>query len=267
MDNFNSSRFLHLLKYDLCQYRKQYLSMMVGIFIANTLGQLGVFYPATKYYPITTENFPSFADSAVEVFYFLLVMFMTVAAANVFGMLPNKRARISYFMLPASNLEKYLSRLLICLVLVPLFAWLSFVLADGIRILIYIGTDMPVQSVLPALWDSVCHYFKATFSVTDEGWPFILQGHVMIMSFIAEFILGSILFARRAAIIMWLLVIGFLVFAMMVLLTVPANSLHEAPSVAFAWVGFVIYSLLTVLFVWGAYRLFCRRQVTRRKFF
>ena len=118
MDNFNSSRFLHLLKYDLCQYRKQYLSMMVGVFVAITLGQLGVFYPAAKYSPITTENFSNFADTAVEVFYFLLVMFMTVAAANVFGMLPNKRARISYLMVPASNLEKYLSRLLICLVFV-----------------------------------------------------------------------------------------------------------------------------------------------------
>lgn len=113
MKQFDIHRFGWVLRTDLIQNRKFYLSMLLGGLIAMVCGQLGPVYVLIKMGHAESIDIERHASDLLFTFLVVYFIFTTYSVANTFRCLSTKEERINYFMLPASNLEKYLSRILI----------------------------------------------------------------------------------------------------------------------------------------------------------
>nr|CRY94992.1 hypothetical protein [uncultured prokaryote] len=146
MNNFNMKRFGQVLKLDIYQNSRTYLNMAAGCFIAHLLSQLACFYVAklnlavTVYSALAQEHNQHSAMTASLVVCCLITFFSFLLGASLlWNNLGTKEQRITYLMLPATNLEKYLSRLLLCTVGMLGINAVAFFAADVLRMLAYVN--------------------------------------------------------------------------------------------------------------------------------
>ncbi|GAY30458.1 hypothetical protein, partial [Prevotella sp. MGM2] len=117
MNKFNIHRFGHLLRADIITNRKQHISAFLSVFSLSLLLLFFSYYKPSLYgWEIVAPSRELAADilssRANRFFMMMFPLFMTYNLSMTFSHLLTKQQRISYIMLPASPLEKFLSRLL-----------------------------------------------------------------------------------------------------------------------------------------------------------
>ena len=139
---FNFTRFVNLIKRDFITHKKNILYICSGIwgFLAGAI--------AINY---ASNNNPSYSNARfwVPIMLGLLLIGGLTFTAMVFKEFKTPGGRLQFLSLPASNLEKVMSRWLYSLILLPLFitgsVWLvsSFCLAEGESIWYQLGEARP----------------------------------------------------------------------------------------------------------------------------
>lgn len=137
MKNYNINLWA-VLRHDLKDYGKKYL-MWTGILI-GTLAAITAFAAMQKYYLYdpafyAPHSFDPMKTFGHLLFWFGIIITGCVVAAQTFAPLGTKGGAISNLMLPATQLDKYLTRWIIC---VPAFIavyYLCFQLVDVLRYL------------------------------------------------------------------------------------------------------------------------------------
>lgn len=205
---------------------------------------------------------------------------MMVGGSMVFRNMRTKQQRIAYMMLPASNMEKYVTRVVMVVLGGLLMSVLSFVLADqlqmvfiklifgemhigsyvmasasmlsdiaskGIGALESVGIDFETSFPSSSLYKS----FAATGMQSGNFLPlwFVLQ-YLFDMS---AFILMGSLFRRHS----WL-------FACLIYSLVTALIYLIVPAVNI-WIPVTLMLVCIVVFVWLSFRVFTRMQVINNK--
>ena len=280
MKNFSLKRMAQVMRITFCQNHKWFLNIGIAYLLAHFVGQALVFY--------TISNSPEAPDwyiagrmhSATGAFVMISAFLILGGISFTFDVLKDKNKRISILMLPASNAEKFVARLLICTVGVWVLNAVCILLADGLRQLVYHWSDTPLGSALPALWEFIGNNGTVFFRAMSEpfvagqstGWcavAFVVSSGFMIYSF---FLLGSAVFRKQAFILTGLCGLGLTLVGTYVAGTVAGlfeYSFTEKEVFAFLVnivpVGAVVQLLAGVGFTWLSYRLFERMTVVRRK--
>ena len=157
-------------------------------------------------------------------------------------------------MLPATNLEKFLSRWVFMLA-VSLGGFLMFFVADAIHMAWLWMTGKPVIA-------ATTYFFPQT---TNVAWLRLFSVNCIFLAGQAFFLLGGILFRKFQPIVTALVgIVPFLGLAHF--MTYDQPYMHTIP---YAWyLGFmsVFFVALTCVFTVLAYRLFCRWQLATRNF-
>ena len=134
MKNFSIQRFGVLLRYDIVQNLRSYVFLMLGLFLAHFFAQLSVYYFSLKGWTQLSEGkVDSVLSDAYACAWVVTLMSMVLGLSFSFANLKSKSKRIAYLMLPASNLEKYLSRVLIFTVGIVVLNVVTFFVADVAR--------------------------------------------------------------------------------------------------------------------------------------
>ena len=154
MKQFDMTRFGRVLKLDFFEGRKAMMwgaLCMVLLYLFFFWFAHNIGYHITTYVYIDPEERLRLhisaicegvgAFSAIAMFIFFLI-----SASTLYRGEQKKQQRIAWLMLPASNLEKFLSRWIYLLVFSLVGGLLSFFVADLIHMAYLTMTDYPVQS-------------------------------------------------------------------------------------------------------------------------
>ena len=286
---FDKTRFVKLLKWEMMTGRKDYMRFAIGIALTLTFlfcaTIIALYFDDVNRYPEDVMlEFKKGIAMELSVFAWAVYLFaIFLGASFVFKNVATKQQRIAFFSLPASNLEKFLVRLLHVMIGYPLCFLVALAFADVMQLFLsFILLKGPVYSVMV---NSVTALFTPFYNDINgeiiKGYLLFPNGFTLVgitesLSYLTFFafnyafwIFCGTLFRRNA----WLLtlasqvVIGFVVIMIIRVLGFPSvgNLLNESSALALAYLCIAIAWVVIALMYWGSYRLFSRMQVVNNK--
>lgn len=286
---FDKTRFVNLLKWEMMIERKDYMRFAIGIALTLTFlfcaTIIALYFDDVNGYPEDVMlEFKKGIAMKLSVFAWTVYLFtIFLGASFVFKNVATKQQRIAFFSLPASNLEKFLVRLLHVMIGYPLCFLVALAFADIMQLFLsFILLKGPDYSVVVK---SVTALFTPIYNDLNgeiiKGWllfpnGFTLVGIMESLSYLTFFafnyafwIFCGTLFRRNA----WLLtlasqvVIGFVVIMIFRVLSFPSigNLLNESSALTLVYLCIAIAWVVIALMYWGSYRLFSRMQVINNK--
>lgn len=286
---FDKTRFVKLLKWEMMIERKDYMRFAIGIALTLTFlfcaTIIALYFDDVNGYPEDVMlEFKKGIAMKLSVFAWTVYLFtIFLGASFVFKNVATKQQRIAFFSLPASNLEKFLVRLLHVMIGYPLCFLVALAFADIMQLFLsFILLKGPDYSVVvksvTALFTPI---YKDINGEIIKGWllfpnGFTLVGIMESLSYLTFFafnyafwIFCGTLFRRNA----WLLtlasqvVIGFVVIMIFRVLSFPSigNLLNESSALTLVYLCIAIAWVVIALMYWGSYRLFSRMQVINNK--
>lgn len=303
-DKFNFARFGAVLKCDLVEHRWRYISAFFIMFVALSGFQLA---QAADYLQFSkmiegVDIYPNFTDTVTAFFYIVLALALCCAVSEISLVMKTKGKAMNYLMLPATNLEKFLSRVLIAIVGVFIMAFVALFLSDVMRMLILPAFDDEYVGELYrfAFPQVISNLGDPFFAIYEEGgivWgdkdglytivgfnhylgymavAFLTLSILVIHSF---FVLGGCIW-RKGAVVKTLLV-GLVVTLLGVWLLVKLSPIllececfNKLPELWFetghyvmkilVLIANVVFLGITIFNWWLAYRLFSRKQMIPR---
>ena len=178
---------------------------------------------------------------------------------RIFRDVQKKQTLTTYLMLPATNLEKFLSRWIYTMVFAIVGGFLTFFVADAFQAAWLFVMGRPVY------WASG-FFFDAFPYGTAKYWQTTVELYCMLVLIHAFFLLGGVFFKRyhlaATGGVGVLLVVGFSWLMQVTGLDKQQDNLTWDTSAAIDITGSIVG---IVLLTWLSYWLFCRYQVITRK--
>lgn len=286
---FDKTRFVKLLKWEMMTERKDYMRFAIGIALTLTFlfcaTIIALYFDDVNGYPEDVMlEFKKGIAMKLSVFAWTVYLFtIFLGASFVFKNVATKQQRIAFFSLPASNLEKFLVRLLHVMIGYPLCFLVALAFADIMQLFLSFillkGPDYSVVvKMITMLYSPIYNEISGEVIKGCLLFPhgFTLVGVMESLSYLTFFafnyafwIFCGTLFRRNA----WLLtlasqvVIGFVVIMIFRVLSFPSigNLLNESSVLALAYLCIAIAWVVIALMYWGSYRLFSRMQVINNK--
>ena len=185
---FSFTRLGAVLKRDIVVNRWSYLFTFFtffAAFLAFQLIKMNDLIGVSLRYDIHPEQFmPSLASGCEPFFYGILALALMCAASEMCGVpLKTKGRGLNYLMMPASNLEKFLSRALIVTIVLIVMAFAALLFADLVRMLC-----VPLFEVkefygftLPRILGEIGETFSSLYRTGSEEWDVIEGGIVTVI--------------------------------------------------------------------------------------
>ena len=271
---FSFSRLALVMKRDFMENWKKNLYRFLGPY-AGLL--LVMWFMAMNKAPFT-----DFSEVIAAAFFSILFFGGNFTASYVMELMNTQQKRISYLMLPATSLEKFLSRFLYVTAGFVIMTTLALLLAEATRFLLLPMFDLPdafKQSTLPYVWQTVMDVRTFNFNGSSiwssiVSWLFLIWIH-------SFFLLGGCRWYKHAfwktlgcMMLVNLLFVIFLSYCIPSLNEDTILAIDEWCQQHLSWVtpeglaSFVIgvLTLLILLNWWLSYKLFTRSQVIQPKF-
>ena len=257
------TRFGRVLKLDFAEGRK---AMMWGA-LCMLLLYLFFFWFAYNIgmHSYNVTNWDSYIQHICEAVagFSMMAMYIyfLITASTLYRGEQKKQQRIAWLMLPATNLEKFLSRWIYMLVFMLVGGVLTIVLADCIHIIWLQIADHPVHSMTKTLVHNLPHVnkYNPLLEIVNIYLAFVvihslfLLGGVFFKKF--HFIATSAILAIVFSTIVW---------------TINSLGYRDTPNTSDPTMSHIIWMCIDTCIVtvctWLAYRLFCRWQVVTHKF-
>ena len=168
-----------------------------------------------------------------------------VIASQLYGKEQKKQIRTAFLMLPATNLEKFLSRWLYMIGFSIVAGILTFFVADALHMIWLSSADRPIIAASNYLFEPLA----------DGDWRFVF---VVIHS---AYLFGGIFFHKHhfAITSLFLVIFGSLFVKIINSLEPHLFAGHRA------YVLCILHICGIILFTWLSYKVFCRWQLTTRK--
>lgn len=264
MKNLDINRFGRTMVWNLKASKSEFLTIMTTLFAAFiTIPLLGMLFNMGKPAILIQTGI----KTAGSLDCFIMAVFCSAAGCWMFNNMKTKAQRISFKMLPATDLEKFLSRFIYVTVLFIVGAFVAYMLADVVRMLVcllFYGDAL--GSNIPLLFNGV------SSDVIINGSTYRLSTFVLAISLIiftnAFAVLGGTFFRRRQVILTFLtgILIEVLAIAALVKLkdycTFSIGPDHNSYAI---WLICLFFIILAAVMYWLSYRLFRRMQVVNNK--
>ena len=252
MKNFNPQRFAHMLRYTFVTSRRTMINGVVGMLLCYLFMFIMANLNNVMMMPVVNQ---ALAMSTIAT-----IIFIMVSAATLFRAEESNQGRAALMLLPATNLEKFLARW-VWLLVFTLAGVLMFVVADGLHYAYHFALGHEAISGVGCLLS-----LTDVVYVSDHQRTMNLLSNAdifLVFTAIHAFcLLGSTL-VRRNAVVITAVALGV---GMAVYLWLLENGLRYLPQEQLLWGILVVAAVCIVLFIWLAYRSFCRWQLITRKY-
>ena len=271
MKNFDINRFGSVLKWNALMTKKEILTNTASMtFAFVVLAVVQVMSSRNKSDMVVENNLHNFTSFAL--FVFLIICF--IGGCWIFSNMKTKEQRITFKMLPATDLEKFVVRALYATVVWWLMAFVAFCLADLFRMLVSLVAGVSIKGCAVPL------FFSMISANTDVNINTLNSGDVAFAAAIytmanawafwahSLYILGGTLFRRRQFVLTTLAhsIIGLVFTPMLIHFVDSSDSLALRDSlVAIVWTAAAVFAVWGLLDWWLSYRIFRRMQVINNK--
>lgn len=207
----------------------------------------------------------NFSHTALNTYIYAGGIFITLS--YLFNAVHHKQQAINYLSLPASNIEKFLSRYILGVVGVPILINAGLVAAASV-VTLFLGTMDCLAGHQPAwlqIFDDQCVLYVVTYREALMGLhPSLFWTNMFILAHSSFFIWFGTAFRKAGWI--YAFIAYFIVIALsVVVLEMIEIASQSAPLISGTAVRYGAV-LATILFTSLAYRSFCRAQVVTHKF-
>lgn len=277
---FDKTRFWNTVKLDVATnwrgFSKPFFGALAGLFCTYMGFSMSLRYVEDH------ATFDSIMLGMTFASYFIFMCYMVFAGGLLFGNMKSKQRYITFLTLPASNLEKFLSRYLMVTVGMIVTFFAALLAADVARMIV--GWLIGVK-----LFGSVfLHFFGFGWSFRPDAsmaeilsellgnrGVFVTNMALSLICSHAFYMLGSAFFRRRSILLTTLVVILWIivqsVFGVGSFLQGFKAGMDHNTNFTIDNAGLVKDIIenvvVTVLCYWGAFKLFCRSQVINNKWF
>lgn len=254
VNNFSGNRFLHVLKCgflspEFCLCVMSMAVMYMIFFFVKLFGSAPVYE--------MLDELPGFT--------FLTMVFGITFGASFFAAsLSDKGNRISHIMLPATNMEKFLARLIIVVCGTIVASYIIYlVLYLLLGIILWISGDIPADAKFNPF-----AYFNFRFYGVTRINEFLLPLFVCALFGFSLYLLGGILWKKKSWIITSIILMPCFILGvtgeyLTVFKNINVNIWCNGDKTAGLIFHIVIISAMTVFCFWLSYFLFKRMQVVR----
>lgn len=275
--NFDSKRFTTLIKHGILENKATYIRLYIGAFAAFSMIILLTlltmdFGYQTDYYgkkKFSLDTLQSACVGANTICMVALAIMASVAASHIFSNMNTKQSRISFLMLPATNLEKYLSRYILHTVLATTGLFLTYMVAD---LSCSIITLLVTPSFTSPLLTAFEPYMEEIIDAIKEN-PGVI---FLALTMPSTLILGGTLFRRVPFILTNIAtyaitncagIAGLILFAIVGPIFPDSFGGGEDDFVLNAIFFYLVPIAWIVFCHWASYRIFCRSSVIGHKTF
>lgn len=213
-------------------------------------------------------------DSATKMNIFIYCIFFVMGGGYIFKNMKTKEQRITFRMLPATDLEKYVVRVLYATVMWWILGLVAFVLADFLQMLVSLlaGIDY-VGSASPFFFSMLLGLEDTNITITNSGGDSFYVALVIAVyawSFWAYslYILGGALFRRRQLVLTTLahFIIGMALTPVFISFVDKADGESvRLAATGLAWAAAAVFIIVCLINWWLSYRIFRRMQVINNK--
>lgn len=271
MKNFDMNRFGRTLRWSALMTRKEALTNLASMtFAFAVLAVVQVMSSRNVPDIVAEHNFQSFTSFAL--FVFLIICF--IGGCWIFSNMKTKEQRITFKMLPATDLEKFVVRALYATVVWWLMAFVAFCLADLFRMLVSLVAGVSIKgSAVPLFFSMISANTDVNINTLNSGdvaFAAAIYTMANAWAFWAHslYILGGSLFRRRQFVLTTLAhsIIGLVFTPMLIHFVDSSDSLALRDSlVAIVWTAAAVFAVWGLLDWWLSYRIFRRMQVINNK--
>lgn len=272
---FSFSRIALVLKREIMENWKTNLYRFIGVYgalVAAVIVAMSGMSGERWCYEHADAAFGSFCETTRNSFFFIISLLSLIYASGIMENMFSKEKRISFLMLPATLIEKFVSRFLLVTVGLALAVVLAILLAELTRYMLLPLFDLPdtfCRSMLPGVF--TMPFFQAgkiwaNGSMAEINaallqlcfWSSLLWNHSL-------YILGGSYWYKRP----FFKTLGTIILAL--ILFVQA---FEWLDINLEWMelgtqlslGVAFFSTFTLFNWWLSYKLFSRSQVIKPKF-
>lgn len=289
-NRFNFRRFWQLLGWHFTDNRRTVAYVVSGTLLACVAVILfkvlfGSVSPYMERTPFKVDKTMLLASEAESYSSYIVAIAMYVFISYVFVNMSKRSSEIGYLMLPATNVEKWLSRVVYVLAvaaMVQVTGWLA------IKICAIIGQlfDVEALSILAKMNDFYNDINDANMSPFVQT-NFLWLRYALNAFLLSAYLLGGTIFRRVPWLSTTIIVFGtYFVVAMSAIFCFGYYAfeinrelgpslkdqfdknglpwLFDKLAVYLSYVSIAL-SIFAVVFVWLSYRLFCRRQIACKK--
>ena len=265
-NNFQFSRLLMVMRWDMFTNLKSYLNMMLGMTFALLPFFIMQLYQLSKQYQLfpDTIDLRYWGMSQYVLMIFSIAMYMM--ATQIFMVMKTTGQREQFLMLPASNLEKYISRFLFSTLGAAVAMITAIVVSDLVQ-LIFSFVLLPGhhQSVCLSIMALLWKIWTTFIESIDSAGALMLSLLIMTCGVLVHsfFILCGTLFRKHTIVVSGILFIVMIYLVIYVIESVPDTIttclMHGDNSWLFC---LLIAELLLAGFqYWLSYKVFTRMQV------
>lgn len=275
-------RLAMVLRWDALSNWKKYVRSTLGL--AFVFSFICIFYQfnwRSNGYVTYNDVKDLYLGSVSGMFMFISFIIFFFCGSRIFINMKTKASRSLFLMLPATNMEKFISRLLYTVVGTSLMIFASWMIADIIQFVFSLFLTPGMQGSLVARafeqlflknnFDSSHFVVRNGTSVLGQTFPvgmFLLSLTIFNHSF---FTLGGTIFRKSATLLT--ICSSFILMFLMALISsfvdddVLVHFVQSMQPNTFGWLMVNVFLLLSVFNYWASYKLFTHMQIINNKWF
>ena len=265
-NNFQFSRLLMVMRWDMFTNLKSYLNMMLGMTFALLPFFIMQLYQLSKQYQLfpDTIDLSYWGMSQYVLMIFSIAMYMM--ATQIFMVMKTTGQREQFLMLPASNLEKYISRFLFSTLGAAVAMITAIVVSDLVQ-LIFSFVLLPGhhQSVCLSIMALLWKIWTTFIESIDSAGALMLSLLIMTCGLLVHsfFILCGTLFRKHTIVVSGILFIVMIYLVIYVIESVPGTITTCLMHGDNSWIFCLLIAelLLAGFQYWLSYKVFTRMQV------
>ncbi len=265
-NNFQFSRLLMVMRWDVFTNLKSYLNMMLGMTFALLPFFIMQLYQLSKQYQLfpDTIDLSYWGMSQYVLMIFSIAMYMM--ATQIFMVMKTTGQREQFLMLPASNLEKYISRFLFSTLGAAVAMITAIVVSDLVQLIFsflllpghHQSVCLSTMALLWKIWTTFIESIDSTGALLLS--LLIVTCGVLVHSF---FILCGTLFRKHTIVVSGILFIVMIYLVIYVIESVPGTITTCLMHGDNSWIFCLLIAelLLAGFQYWLSYKVFTRMQV------
>jgi len=267
-NNFQFSRLLMLMRWDVFTNLKTYLNMTLGMTFALLPILIMQLYQLSKQDQLSPDTIDLSYWGMSQYILFISSIAMYMMATQIFMVMKTNGQREQFLMLPASNLEKYISRFLFSTLGAAIAMLTAIVVSDLVQLmfsfLLLPGHHQSVcLSTVALLWK-----IWATFIENIDSTSVLLLSLLVVTSGVlvhSFFILCGTLFRKHTIVVTTILFIVMTYLVIYVIESVPDTITTCLMYGDNSWLFSIAELLLAGFQYWLSYKVFTRMQVICNK--
>lgn len=269
-NNFQFSRLLMVMRWDVFTNLKTYLNMTLGMTFALLPFLIMQLYQLSKQYQLSPDTIDLSYWGMSQYILFISSIAMYMMATQIFMVMKTNGQREQFLMLPASNLEKYISRFLFSTLGAAVAMLTAIVVSDLVQLIFsflllpghHQSVCLSTVALLWKIWATFIENIDSTGALLLS--LLIVTCGVLVHSF---FILCGTLFRKHTIVVTTILFIAMTYLVIYVIESVPGTITTCLNHGDNSWLfSLLIAELLLGGFqYWLSYKVFTRMQVICNK--